>query len=594
LDFTDLIDSGNYKKAVHEADRLLKKQKDLVCAKVLKALSLLRLNRRHEAEDILLPVFEAIPTDEATLQAMTLCYREMSKPEVISELYERAVKKLSSSNNPSMGSQVEELMSHLFMSYVRTGDFQKQQLTANNLFKLSGKNPYYFWSIMSTYLQAVSSSKNGDDKKETLLLTLAGKKVEKFISESRVDADAEVELYLMILERQKRFKDMISVIEGPLGKLLPNSCDFLSRRKAFLLDTCGDKEASFDAFLTLIDRNQDQLEYYNEAMKLAIDLGSSHVTRLSSLISRIKKQEMSCSRGKHRGPFLSGISLFYYLQKEKAKNADSLSCLMESCSIQSPDDGVRLFEELFDHFGHKSCFYSDVTFLWHEIDSCRQDVEKFVFNRLEVEYDVVAADVLSKLSVHESFDEKKLVDNRDIRVFSTLTLDVQSRMTDWQEWTFNWETHWVHLNTLIQQLLIDANLIMTTLRREKEDNKPDGIPNGQFSLLIESFEKKLEQTKALVDSIKLKDRQMPDSLRNQFIVGSHIPQVISFVENGYVDAIIAAFDILRDSIRNQVGSLERIDISASKHRIDQVVSNLLSRMSCQTPTSGHSPNPVLT
>jgi len=70
----------------------------------------------------------------------------------------------------------------------------------------------------------------------------------------------------------------------------------------------------------------------------------------------------------------------------------------------------------------------------------------------------------------------------------------------------------------------------------------------------------------LVDSNKLKDRKMPDSLRNQFIVGSHIPQVISFIENGYVDAIIAAFDILRDSIRNQVGSSERIDLSGPKHR----------------------------
>jgi len=41
------------------------------------------------------------------------------------------------------------------MSYVRLGDYKKQQQTALNLYKLKPKNPYYFWAVMSTVMQAI-------------------------------------------------------------------------------------------------------------------------------------------------------------------------------------------------------------------------------------------------------------------------------------------------------------------------------------------------------------------------------------------------------------------------------------------------------
>ena len=58
---------------------MLKKQKDLQCAKVLKALALLRLGRQSESQTILNEVHHQCPTDDATLQAMTICYRELHK-----------------------------------------------------------------------------------------------------------------------------------------------------------------------------------------------------------------------------------------------------------------------------------------------------------------------------------------------------------------------------------------------------------------------------------------------------------------------------------------------------------------------------------
>lgn len=50
----------------------------------------------------------------------------------------------------------EELLSQLFMSYVRVGFYKKQQQTALQLYKVKPKNPYYFWAVMSVVLQAIT------------------------------------------------------------------------------------------------------------------------------------------------------------------------------------------------------------------------------------------------------------------------------------------------------------------------------------------------------------------------------------------------------------------------------------------------------
>lgn len=63
----------------------------------------------------------------------------------ISEVYEAAAK--ADPHN-------EELLTHLFMSYVRLGDYKKQQQTALALYKVKPKNPYYFWAVMSIVMQA--------------------------------------------------------------------------------------------------------------------------------------------------------------------------------------------------------------------------------------------------------------------------------------------------------------------------------------------------------------------------------------------------------------------------------------------------------
>lgn len=65
--------------------------------------------------------------------------------ELIADMYENAHKARTDS---------EEVLSALFMSYVRLGDYKRQQQTAMLLHKLKpNKNPYYFWAVMSLVMQ---------------------------------------------------------------------------------------------------------------------------------------------------------------------------------------------------------------------------------------------------------------------------------------------------------------------------------------------------------------------------------------------------------------------------------------------------------
>ena len=66
--------------------------------------------------------------------------------EKIPEIYEAAVKKKPKN---------DELLSHLFMAYVRTEDYKKQQQTALALHKVVPSNPYYSWAVMSIVMQVV-------------------------------------------------------------------------------------------------------------------------------------------------------------------------------------------------------------------------------------------------------------------------------------------------------------------------------------------------------------------------------------------------------------------------------------------------------
>ncbi|XP_011784117.1 PREDICTED: N-alpha-acetyltransferase 25, NatB auxiliary subunit [Colobus angolensis palliatus] len=176
---------------------------------VLKAIGLQRTGKQEEAFTLAQEVAALEPTDDNSLQALTILYREMHRPELVTKLYEAAVKKVPNS---------EEYHSHLFMAYARVGEYKKMQQAGMALYKIVPKNPYYFWSVMSLIMQSISAQ--DENLSKTMFLPLAERMVEKMVKEDKIEAEAEVELYYMILERLGKYQEALDVIRGKLGEKL--------------------------------------------------------------------------------------------------------------------------------------------------------------------------------------------------------------------------------------------------------------------------------------------------------------------------------------------------------------------------------------
>ncbi|GLH12835.1 Phagocyte signaling-impaired protein [Gryllus bimaculatus] len=256
------LDNGNNKKALQEAEKVLKKQPNFLCAKVLKALALLRLGKEEECDHLLEAVRAEVPADDSTLQAMTICYREVHRPERICAIYEAAVRKEPGS---------EELLTHLFMAYVRVADYKKQQKTALQLYKLKPKNPYYFWAVMSVVMQA---HKAEPQLAQGVVLPLAERMVQKLVNEDRIEAEQEVQLYLMVLEMQSKYEEALRVVEGPLGEKLVSYVVVPLKRASLLMKLERWREANV-LYKQLLREDMDRWSYLMNYLTTSLKLFDS-------------------------------------------------------------------------------------------------------------------------------------------------------------------------------------------------------------------------------------------------------------------------------------------------------------------------------
>ncbi|XP_066272449.1 N-alpha-acetyltransferase 25, NatB auxiliary subunit-like isoform X2 [Branchiostoma lanceolatum] len=349
----DALDASNNKKAIQEADKVLRKQKDLICAKALKAIALLRSSRRQEALLLAAEVASQEPIEEATLQALTICYREMERGDLVARIYENAVKKVP---------QSEEFLSHLFMAYVRLGEYKKQQQTGMALYKVVPKNPYYFWSVMSIVMQALTTE---DEKlSQKMFLPLAERMVEKMAKDMKIEAEAEVRLYLMILEKQKKYEEALEVVVGPLGSKLISEIELQSLKQAELYVQLEDWPKANAKYRKLLLTNPDNwlwyIHYFNSLFHLVnsgwtpseADEGSSTdvitgtVDMAIAFVEERVEDELKNGKRLQRGPFLARMELLKRLTERGNQEAAD--------KIGSPSD---LLKEYFGKFGDKpSCF----------------------------------------------------------------------------------------------------------------------------------------------------------------------------------------------------------------------------------------------
>ncbi|CAL1537069.1 unnamed protein product [Lymnaea stagnalis] len=342
----DCLDNGNNKKAIQEADKVLKKQKELTCAKVLKALALLRMGRHSEGSSLLETIHQSEPTEEQTLNAMSICYKETQQYEKIASLYEAASK--HQPNN-------EDILSCLFMAHVRLGNYQQQQRTAMSLHKLRpNKNPYYFWAVMSIVMQGHNDKKLG----QTTFLPLAEKMTKKYIQEDKIEAEAEILLYLIILELQGKWQEALEILEGPLGGQLGNELNLRETRLAHVCTQMAKWDKVFKIYKDLLNETPDDWTFWLKYQDAGFHMVEEHISEnkselsdstLKEMDSFIKEKIAAMSDGVLlRGPYLAQIEFRKQLLKR------NWSCL------ESQEDILRLLQDYYDKFGHHSCCYSDM------------------------------------------------------------------------------------------------------------------------------------------------------------------------------------------------------------------------------------------
>lgn len=342
------LDDGNNKKALQEAEKVLKKQPNFQCAKVLKGLALLRLGKESECQELLESIRKDFQSDDSTLQAMTICYREMNKPEEICNIYSIAIK-----NDPKS----EELLTHLFMAYVRVCDYKKQQQTAMALYKLKFKNHYYFWTVMSIVMQAHEA---GQELAKSLQLPLAEKMVKKLVDENKIEAEQEVQLYLMILEMQDKLEDALAVVEGPLGEKLQSYIVVPGKKVELLMKMeCWEK-----ANVEIKKMLQDDMDNWSLYLNLFKTVFNNPTSKLSSetivsetvtnkiddcVVFLVEIQKKNKNAEHHlRGPYLAIMEFFIQLQEIS----------------MDPEIHFGYFTDLllvyFKHFGTKTCCLNDL------------------------------------------------------------------------------------------------------------------------------------------------------------------------------------------------------------------------------------------
>ncbi|KAM8961323.1 N-alpha-acetyltransferase 25, NatB auxiliary subunit isoform 2-T2 [Pelodytes ibericus] len=350
----DFLDNGNNKMAIQQAEKLLKKHKDLHCAKVLKAIGLQRTGKQDEAFVLAQEVAALEPTDDNSLQALTILFREMHRPELVTKLYEAAVKKVPSS---------EEYHSHLFMAYARVGEYKKMQQAGMALYKIVPKNPYYFWSVMSLIMQSISAQ--DENLSKTMFLPLAERMVEKMVKEDKIEAEAEVELYYMILERLGKHEEALEVVRGKLGEKLTSElrsrenkcmtlytklkkwpeCNALSKR--LLLQNSDDWQFYIFYFNSLFNLIEESWTPPAEG-QMSLEGEVDHT--IEQAVKFVEGQIEAEANGSRqlRGPHLAKLELIARL-KDRGCDVDY--------KLGDPED---LMFQYFIKFGDKPCCFTDL------------------------------------------------------------------------------------------------------------------------------------------------------------------------------------------------------------------------------------------
>ncbi|XP_058128733.1 phagocyte signaling-impaired protein [Anopheles ziemanni] len=336
------IEIGNYKKALQDAEKMLKKKPTMQCARALKAWAFLRLGREEESNAIIATLEKEEPVEAPTLHALTLCYKETHRLDKICTLFSNAVRQVPGS---------EELLSQLFIAYMRVDDFKAQQSVALQLYKLRPRNSYYFWAVMSIVLQALRGPDADNAQKVQLLLALSQRMVDKFIAENKLEGAQEAQLYLQILQEQHKYGEAYDFLHGALcQKLYPGAPVYGKIDLLKKLNKWGELNRLLKELLL---QDQDRWDYYQDYINSTFELikvgetpdGTDHTVEMCHefLCDIIEAQAKKC-----RGPYLARLELNRRMLEQRYDEEQLFGKMSD------------MLAEYFELFGDKPCCALDM------------------------------------------------------------------------------------------------------------------------------------------------------------------------------------------------------------------------------------------
>ncbi|CAO1619267.1 unnamed protein product [Parajaminaea phylloscopi] len=380
------LDSNNFKAALQHCDTLLRNQQAATShtlARALRALALLRLHRKSEADR---EAEAATATKDArslsdlvVLGPLTFVLGRLGRHGQAADLLESA----SRANASDM-----ELSRSAFEAHVTNQDYLKAQQAAARMQKIYGEKPttasragkgkssadasdcssvrnrYFWWSIQTYLLLATVTPKAPG---AALALTLAERMVEKHVAteEGQFDekSDEDIGLYVRVLleqaqkapnqqSRAEKYQSALQLLTTEPGSSIAKRSLALGQMKRQLLkDMSSWAELQRDAgdLLEGGDRNWMTIEKWIEAATGAAQRDPSAAPAAVKWL-----EELSAKHGNRREYSLA--RLYLHQELRRVGQAQTTSCAY-----------VELLADYFTRFSQKTCCFEDLVPLMDEL-----------------------------------------------------------------------------------------------------------------------------------------------------------------------------------------------------------------------------------
>ncbi|KAJ3381957.1 N-alpha-acetyltransferase 25, NatB auxiliary subunit [Lobulomyces angularis] len=256
----------------------------------------------------------------------------------------------------------QEKMINWYMSTIRSEDLNSQHQVAVKLNKTFSKieSKYYFWSVMTVFLQGKKNPK------PNVYFTLAERMMQKAIEEKKVTDYQMIYLYISILLEQKKFEEVVKTLNSDLSLTLFKIEDDRLRLLELIYTKSGLFKESYDISLQMLRKSPDSWLSYQSMFESLFHLDSPDLNFTETFISEQQQQVQYPTRG----PFLAMIDFFDRISKSDLKHDSTRSYLDLLISyVERVGDVYCCFDDLKPYLFSLS-FEDSKTFL--------QKVEEFI------------------------------------------------------------------------------------------------------------------------------------------------------------------------------------------------------------------------